>query len=255
MLLVWCEHGISRSCPKMHISMFCSCTALTIHPARPWTYTLTLVSAHEHSLLLFNKPTLPEKVQKRVSLKSVIWLIPLCFNLRFCIVISSSWTLLSGAAYNGVTCRGSVNWKSWRLDDIEGDSFVLYLLFGVSRVQGIIESNLRSFVWFPSLHQVHCDPHVNADNLQRDRPTNSWGQYSSTNEELRITRWIWYHVEKLFIFSSYLLAWQYLWILNIQDLQWTILSYKKHLTQLSGKYLSTISLILACCVWRMEGLK
>lgn len=40
------------------------------------------------------------------------------------------------------------------------------LLFDVHGVQGVVESSLGSFVRLPGFHQVHCDPHVDTDNLQ-----------------------------------------------------------------------------------------
>lgn len=41
-----------------------------------------------------------------------------------------------------------------------------YLLFNVCRVQGVVKGSFGSFVWFPGLNQVNCDPHVDANNLQ-----------------------------------------------------------------------------------------
>lgn len=70
---------------------------------------------------------------------------------------------------------------------------ISYLFFDVSRVQGVVESRLGSFVRFPGLHQVHRDAHVDTDNLMTNNskvfiimfPTGTWHQTSKTTVTLK----------------------------------------------------------------------
>ena len=92
------------------------------------------------------------------------------------------------------------------------------VLVHVARVQRVAKGGLSGLVGFPRLQQVHSDAHVHGDYLRRCKE----------KQEL-------YHGPLGVLINSPF--------------------SRPPLTQLSGKCLSTISLIWACCVSRMCGAK